>query len=524
MESTLRIIFELKTKKTCFLCCRRQNLGLKYYALPVLLDFCLSVIPGVRDTTHFALLLIEKYDKECNKDANAFSQLCLATFPASEQDSILNIFSTENKTGGVPICWKDCILASQAQKFLSTAIDTPSIVIDDVPFDIGYMTYDPARYEEFLTEKQHRLVHKLFAASIIPSQESIHIEVNTSPSKFFRMRCRFSIQHHSDDTMDYLMWEDDGTPKHVVRTFPIASEYINIAMPRLKETLQQHASLCHALSSVHFIVTLTGNMIITLLYDDVIGPDWENSARIARTELFQACSPHITSIQFVGRGLLKSKVVLDVDSIEESFVLADGRRIEYLQVLDGFSNPNATVNIKSLNFMCSIIQNIPGLGSCAGAGDRIDLLEMYCGMGNHTCALAQYARRVVAVELNKHLCRAAKLNLERNSITNAYVITGDSHDFAERVLKKKRFTSKTGEVYTFGAVVVDPPRCGLDASTLAMITDYAHIIYISCNPDALVRDLRMLCETHVINRFAVFDHFPYTPHLESGVYLVKKES
>jgi len=93
--------------------------------------------------------------------------------------------------------------------------------------------------------------------------------------------------------------------------------------------------------------------------------------------------------------------------------------------------------------------------------------------------------------------------------------------------------------FSFGAVLVDPPRCGLDDITCNLIKQYSHIIYISCNPVALMRDLVKICNInndkekresklelenkmrHVIQRFAIFDHFAYTEHLECGVYLRK---
>ena len=73
------------------------------------------------------------------------------------------------------------------------------------------------------------------------------------------------------------------------------------------------------------------------------------------------------------------------------------------------------------------------------------------------------------------------------------------------------------------AVLVDPPRCGLDSDTLQLVTLYTHILYVSCNPEALHADMVQLHRTHVVRRFAVFDHFAYTSHLECGVYFQRRE-
>lgn len=76
--------------------------------------------------------------------------------------------------------------------------------------------------------------------------------------------------------------------------------------------------------------------------------------------------------------------------------------------------------------------------------------------------------------------------------------------------------------YDFSTVLVDPPRAGLDAATLAQVQRFERIIYISCNPDTLADNLQTLTQTHRLERLAFFDQFPYTHHAECGVYLTKK--
>ena len=73
--------------------------------------------------------------------------------------------------------------------------------------------------------------------------------------------------------------------------------------------------------------------------------------------------------------------------------------------------------------------------------------------------------------------------------------------------------------YDLQTIFVDPPRCGLDGHTVDMAAKFPHIIYISCNPQTLAENLEVLCRTHRIDSFAMFDQFPYTDHMECGVYL-----
>jgi tRNA (uracil-5-)-methyltransferase len=117
------------------------------------------------------------------------------------------------------------------------------------------------------------------------------------------------------------------------------------------------------------------------------------------------------------------------------------------------------------------------------------------------------------VEINKSLCDAAVENLKFNSINNVSVLACDSCKFANRILGKTRYIhylkneendsqtfdkSKRGrnsytEEYQFSAVLVDPPRCGLDNKTTRAIQQYDHIIYISCNPTRLLENMIQVC-------------------------------
>jgi tRNA (uracil-5-)-methyltransferase len=72
-------------------------------------------------------------------------------------------------------------------------------------------------------------------------------------------------------------------------------------------------------------------------------------------------------------------------------------------------------------------------------------------------------------------------------------------------------------------LLVDPPRAGLDDESRRLLEDFERVVYISCNPETLARDLGAVRDRgYAIERFAVFDQFPYTDHVECGAYLVKK--
>ena len=75
--------------------------------------------------------------------------------------------------------------------------------------------------------------------------------------------------------------------------------------------------------------------------------------------------------------------------------------------------------------------------------------------------------------------------------------------------------------YNFSSVLVDPPRAGLDKGTIELIANIENIIYISCNPETLARDLETLTKTHKVVEAAMYDQFPHTTHVKSGVFLTK---
>ena len=76
--------------------------------------------------------------------------------------------------------------------------------------------------------------------------------------------------------------------------------------------------------------------------------------------------------------------------------------------------------------------------------------------------------------------------------------------------------------YQCETIFVDPPRSGLDSETEKMVQAYPRILYISCNPETLCKNLETLSQTHKVERLALFDQFPYTHHMECGVLLTAR--
>lgn len=209
------------------------------------------------------------------------------------------------------------------------------------------------------------------------------------------------------------------------------------------------------------------------------------------------------------------------------FPFIKGRELHYRVLENSFSNPNGKVNMACLEWMVEAVRSVD-------RGTHLDLLELYCGGGNHTCCLAPLFNRVFAVEIDSALCEAADFNLKLNSCENVYVCRAPSEKFCKQLSRTWRccihWAQKQGNDMSgqadplFGFAVVDPPRAGLDSDTIKAIVQIEHILYVSCCVESLARDLHVLLETHSVQRIAVMDQFAYTKHVESAVLLVRRPS
>lgn len=141
------------------------------------------------------------------------------------------------------------------------------------------------------------------------------------------------------------------------------------------------------------------------------------------------------------------------------------------------------------------------------------VLDAYCGIGTISLACAKDCKKVIGVELNESSIENAKENCKLNNITNAEFYANDVKKQIKTLLNK-------GE--RFDICFVDPPRMGCDIEFLKSISsaEIPKIVYISCNPETQVRDLRYLKKQgYEIKKQQGVDMFPYTKHVESVVMI-----
>ena len=355
-----------------------------------------------------------------------------------------------------------------------------------------------AQYDAQLTEKHQRL------SQLLSSYQHPEIEVFRSPKSHYRMRAEFRLWHDNDD-LYHIMFDQQTKSRIRVDQFPAASELINQLMPIMIEALKQDPVLRHKIFQIDYLTTLSGEALVTLLYHRPLHEDWIAAAKGLRDTLRRLGF----SIDIIGRAT-KTKIVLDKDHIEEVLNLK-GEKLIYRQVENSFTQPNANINIAMLEWAQTITENSTG-----------DLLELYCGNGNFSIALAKNFDRVLATEIAKPSVESAQYNIAANGITNLQIIRMSAEEFTQAMQGVRSFNRLKGidlQAYNCETIFVDPPRSGLDEQTLKMVQQYPRILYISCNPETLCENLSVLAETHEISRVALFDQFPYTHHMESGVLL-----
>jgi 23S rRNA (uracil1939-C5)-methyltransferase len=145
-----------------------------------------------------------------------------------------------------------------------------------------------------------------------------------------------------------------------------------------------------------------------------------------------------------------------------------------------------------------------------------NVLDLYCGIGTISLYIANKVKKVLGVEIVEKAVENAKSNAELNNISNANFICLD----ASKITKES--ISLNNDIDT---VIVDPPRKGLDSATIDLIKELnpKKIIYVSCDPATLARDIDILCNVekqYRVQKFANVDMFPHTMHIETVMSLI----
>ena len=394
---------------------------------------------------------------------------------------------------------------------------TPAV--DGLPPEVARVY--PEQYESLLAIKLtdlERMLGEATNGAPLPATE-----VFESEREHFRMRASFKLWREGDQVHYVMFNRDDSKTPIEVPHYPMGSRRICELMPPVLDALCSEPILKERVNDVRFLTTTTGDSLVSLTYNRPINVDdsWQQAATELATALsdgeYSASSS--SSVKLVGRSR-KVKIVVGGETVQEVLSVRGRGDCFYTQTEGAFTQPNAGVCQHMLSWAVDATRD---------ESASTDLCELYCGNGCFTIALAPNFRHVIATEMSKASVQLAQANLQDNQgCEHVKVARLTAEDFSDVHLRGRHFQRLDDAgidlkiADRMQTLFVDPPRAGLDATCRELAKGFERVLYVSCNPETLARDVAELSSTHRVTRVAAFDQFPYTPHLEAGVLLERR--
>ena len=192
----------------------------------------------------------------------------------------------------------------------------------------------------------------------------------------------------------------------------------------------------------------------------------------------------------------------------EQLLVGDGTIVERLLGLEFSAGSNSFLQTNSRQ-----AEALYAAALDAGGVSRDDVvLDLYCGTGTLTLLFARVAREAVGVESVAEAVERARANAAHNRMSNARFVAGEARPVLRAWARGERADAPAASV-----VVVDPPRAGLHPRVVARTCELRprRIVYVSCNPATLARDLKdFAAGGYTLRELTPFDMFPHTPHIE----------
>ena len=215
-----------------------------------------------------------------------------------------------------------------------------------------------------------------------------------------------------------------------------------------------------------------------------------------------------------------STVVLNINDKNTSMVLGEREIVLYGKgfIRDTLCGKSFRISPKSF-YQVNSVQTEILYGKAvefAGLTGKEKVIDAYCGIGTIGLVAAKRAKNIIGVELNPDAVHDARINARENKITNAHFYQGDAGEFMEKM-------AENGECAD--GVFMDPPRTGSDKKFMSSVIKLgpSRIVYISCGPETLARDLEYLTKySYEVRKIQPVDMFSFTDHCENVCLLTKK--
>jgi len=331
------------------------------------------------------------------------------------------------------------------------------------------------------------------AVELIGNQYKDDIVINHSPANSYRSRCEFGYKNGF-----YTMFNSTGKRINL-RSFHIARPVIQNIMPLLLDSINLEEQLYKKLFQVNFRTNSNNNLLITLIYHKPINPDLKEHA-LKLSELL--------NIDINIRA--KKELFSTGDELLSDLIKTSNK---YLYQTDqSFYQPNHFHMPRMIDKAIEFVESPQ------------DLLELYCGSGTFTLPFSSIFNNIFATESNRQSIRCISRSIDEHKIDNINFARLSAEEVSEAFNGKlfRRMNGININSYKFSHVLVDPPRSGLGEHVITTLEKFPNIIYISCNYETYVKDIKML-KDFKIDKIEIFDQFPNTSHLEIVSVLKKNE-
>lgn len=315
-------------------------------------------------------------------------------------------------------------------------------------------------------EKQVSMKEEVLADSL---SRIGRMEVQLSPSLthaqwHYRHRAQFKVSR--EGTVGFF--RESSRDVVLFETCPLMNDRINELLQRIKEK-----NLASGFKEIHLSI---GDSAAVLLKGDSADPEL--------TEAFREIG--VASIA-VNNTLMEGSGSVEFDL----------NGLKYTVSPWTFFQAHWALNLKVAEFIANQISPLQGK----------KVLDLYAGAGNFSLPIALHADEVVLVEENPFAVEDGTRNLKLNSLKNCKFVKSSAEKY--RIQKK------------FDVIILDPPRPGLTSEVIKKVieTPSDTVVYISCNPSTLARDLKKLKDIYDIQSVQMIDFFPNTFHIEAAVVL-----
>lgn len=317
----------------------------------------------------------------------------------------------------------------------------------------------------------------------------------------FHYRQRIRLQVNEDQTVGYL--QHNSHRLVAVSSCPIARPEINETLAALiaSEDADKLLATCRELE----LCWNPENGLVTLLLQKTRKP---RPADFANSEILRCSIPILDRIFFSGDDFpltaASPKGCGTSMAIEYPQLITGGRPSRLEWEIGGFCQVNLEQNQRLIEIVIRF----------ADLSKEDTILDLFCGMGNFSMFLAGRGKSLLGVEGQGSAIRSARKNSTKAGLSNSTFIKSPIHKICEQLVAEQQ---------RFDCLIIDPPRQGVPGLTAELAAlCRKRIVYISCDPATLCRDLTELCKNNfTIQQIQPVDMFPQTHHIETVVLLEK---